>query len=372
MLTQRGAATLGLGLALGLGSWVLSLPELIAAGAALFVLVALALVWVWVPSGRPQLTTTVNPSPTLANSTVGVAVTLRLKGFRPAVIRAPISDGRRVRIWSRPGTGGVRSGSFPLAVGDRGELRVGPFSVHRFDPLALARRRLGNGTTSIVTVWPEMTNAAPVRATAAPGDERIPVATTGSSPQLKTTELEPAGLRPYVFGDELRLVHWTASARGRGMLVRTFEPAATVMAQVLLDDRASSHTGESFELALSVAASLIGAGAPVGSGHTSARLLLWSHLDATGSNSADVGLTGPHAFDSLARCVPAVAARVAMSELSVTADVVVSGPNAALFANGSRRSSILVVDPSDDTPRPGAPPALSSLTHLSMWERFLR
>ena len=58
-------------------------------------------------------------------------------------------------------------------------------------------------------------------------------------------------------GDELRLVHWTASARGRGLLVRTFDNDTDLAPTVLLDDRAEVHSGESFELALVTAASLV-------------------------------------------------------------------------------------------------------------------
>jgi Protein of unknown function DUF58 len=366
VLTQRGAATLGLGTAFCVGAWVLSLPELVAAGAALLALVGVALIWVWIPSRRPKLATSVQPSPALARSTVGVAVTLQLNGFRPAVVRAPISDGRRVRIWSRPGKAGTRSGSFPLAVGDRGELTVGPFSVHRYDPLALARRRLGTGGRSRLTIWPEMHTAMPVTARVAAGEDRLPQVLAGQSATNVATDMEPAGLRSYVFGDELRLVHWTASARGRGMLIRTFDPASTVTPHVLFDDREISHTPESFELAVSVVASLIGAANPIGSGHTSARLMMWSQLDATASNTAEIALWGAEAFDALSRAVPAVEAVASLPDHGVAADLVVTG-SVKRPLTGSASLRRLVVDPTATDGR-----AISSLSQVDQWERFVQ
>jgi Protein of unknown function DUF58 len=371
MMTQRGTATLSLGLSLCIGAWVLSLPELVAAGAALLALVLVALIWVWAPgSGKPHLVASVQPSPTLAHSTVGVAISLQLKGIRPAVVRAPISDGRRVRIWSRPGRAGHRSGSFPLAVGDRGDLSVGPFSVHRYDPLGLARRRLGTSGSSDVVVWPEMTPATPVRPTL--GASKTSPSRATSAPTLKSssTELEAAGLRPYVLGDELRLVHWTASARGRGMLVRTFEPAAVAIPLVVFDDRTTSHTAESFEYSLCVVASLIGATHSIGSGETSARLVFWSDLDESGANADDVALWGPDAFTALARAIPAISASIRFRHDSPGADVVVSGPTTktgAADAHHNSRQGFLVVDPDNSSEH-----VMSSLDNMMQWERFVR
>ncbi len=366
MLTQRGTATLGLGIAFCVGAWVLSLPELVAAGAALLALIAVALVWVWIPSRRPKLATSVQPSPALARSTVGVAVTLQLNGFRPAVVRAPISDGRRVRIWSRPGKAGTRSGSFPLAVGDRGELTVGPFSVHRYDPLALARRRLGNGARSRLIIWPEMHHSPPVTARVAAGEDRLPQVVAGQAATNAATDMEPAGLRSYVLGDELRLVHWTASARGRGMLIRTFDPAATVTPHVLFDDREISHTPESFELAVSVVASLIGASQPIGSGHTSARLTMWSHLDTTASNSSEVALWGSEAFDALSRAVPVVEAVATLPDHAVAVDLLITGPTKRTRTE-SQSLRRLVVDPAASNGR-----SITSLSQVDQWERFVQ
>ncbi len=375
MLTQRGIATLALGMALCVGAWVLSLPELVAAGAALLSLLVIALIWVWIPGGRnPRLATTVAPSPTLANTTIAVGVSLQLRGFRPAVVRATISDGRRVRIWSRPGKAGTRSGSFPLAVGDRGEITVGPFSVHRFDPLALARRRLGKGGRTRVTIWPEMRAAPPVPAGSSAQDDRFSEVKAAPKRTNVATELEPASLRPYVPGDELRLMHWRASARGRGLMVRTFEPATAAIPLVLFDDRALSHTPESFEMAVSVVASVIGATHGVGSGNTSARLLFWSHLDAVGSNANDVVLWGPDSFDQLARCVPAVSNRVALNH-PIDAELVVTGPATKSNSIGSARTLFVEpLDPELDS-RPTSNQvsgAISSLHQLANWEAHLR
>lgn len=66
-------------------------------------------------------------------------------------------------------------------------------------------------------------------------------------------ELGPAGLREFRDGDELRLVHWKASARRTELVVREFEGDASPGMEVLLDLRTS---GDRLEEALSLVTAL--------------------------------------------------------------------------------------------------------------------
>src|SRR5204863_2320032 len=64
-------------------------------------------------------------------------------------------------------------------------------------------------------------------------------------------------LREYVVGDDLRHVHWRTSARVGELMVREHVDTALPQIVVLLDDRAATHTPDSFEDACEAAASVV-------------------------------------------------------------------------------------------------------------------
>ena len=64
-------------------------------------------------------------------------------------------------------------------------------------------------------------------------------------------------LRAYVLGDDLRHVHWKSTARRDELMVRQDEMPWQGRATILLDTRADAHTAETFERAVSAAASII-------------------------------------------------------------------------------------------------------------------
>lgn len=73
---------------------------------------------------------------------------------------------------------------------------------------------------------------------------------------------EFAGLRAYVPGDDLRLVHWPSSARSGDLVVRLQEQPEPIGVTVVLDLRRSAHPSSgSVERAISAAASVIVAAA---------------------------------------------------------------------------------------------------------------
>ena len=67
-------------------------------------------------------------------------------------------------------------------------------------------------------------------------------------------------LRAYVVGDDLRRVHWPATARHDELMVRQDELPWQGRTTVVIDDRAGVHTAESFERMVSAAASILVAG----------------------------------------------------------------------------------------------------------------
>lgn len=177
--------------------------------------------------------------------------------------QSPFTAGDRVGAGTRevrvralpPGTESVQHYELPTEV--RGRHQVGPLTLERRDPLGLGRSRLTTGDTATLWVHPTV---RPVR---------LPV---GGHPRHHhegvTTELSPHGshdlrdVREYVPGDEVRHLHWRATARTGRLMVRDFVDPEQPRFTVVLDTRCPP--GPLFEEAVDVAASLLAAAAAAG------------------------------------------------------------------------------------------------------------
>jgi uncharacterized protein (DUF58 family) len=65
------------------------------------------------------------------------------------------------------------------------------------------------------------------------------------------------GIRPYVVGDRLSLLHWPSRARYGTWFVRQFAPELGSQSRLVLDDRAGVHRRADFERMLSTAQGLV-------------------------------------------------------------------------------------------------------------------
>ena len=87
--------------------------------------------------------------------------------------------------------------------------------------------------------------------------------TPSPAPASRTRSAAPGedfyALRPYVVGDDLRRIHWPSSARHDELLVRQDELPWQGRTTVLLDVRKAAHSGDSLEVAVSAAASIVAA-----------------------------------------------------------------------------------------------------------------
>ena len=84
-------------------------------------------------------------------------------------------------------------------------------------------------------------------------DVRGVLAELGGASLTRAMDMGPAGLREYREGDELRWVHWRASARRRQLVVKEWDTLAHAGVEVQLDRRADVAT---FEVALSLVTAL--------------------------------------------------------------------------------------------------------------------
>lgn len=134
----------------------------------------------------------------------------------------------------------------------RGVHLIGPVEVYRQDPLWLFGRRAGSSSAVEFYVRPR-TVAVPDLGLGQTSDlEGV------ASDEISMSDLSFHALREYVPGDDLRHVHWRSSAKANQLLVRQYHDTRRSKITVLVDtERSAYRKGAEFELALSVAASLL-------------------------------------------------------------------------------------------------------------------
>ncbi len=272
-LTVSGWGTLTAGAGLYATGVVLAFPELTVVGAALLMLLIASVGWVLRP-------------PTLEVSRQLEPVRVRRGNPALGLVRIQNAGHRRapgLAVEDRAGDQGVGldvpalapgrefASTYRLPTDRRGIFDVGPLVLSQTDPFGLVARRRPFGAVARLWVHPR--------------SHPVPAARSGSTVEMDGPMDETApegtiafqGLRPYIVGDDLRMVHWRTTARAGTLMVRKHVDTNRPQVVVLLDDRAASYVDDSgssgrfgpdrFEQAVEVAASLleqaVRGGAPV-------------------------------------------------------------------------------------------------------------
>jgi len=179
----------------------------------------------------------------------------------------PSSDRqRRSRGWRKMAARGMRVPAlgpderaelrFEIPSAKRGVLTLPSLKLWCFDPFELfAYEMLVSTETSIVVV----PGATPPRGLV--GGVLQPAGRLEwSPPDLGESSGGPgfdlSGLRPYVPGDRLRLLHWPTLARTGELIVREFEGSGTDAVTLIMDDRAGVVDPDGFEAIISATAGI--------------------------------------------------------------------------------------------------------------------
>lgn len=151
---------------------------------------------------------------------------------------------------------GAAQVAYRLPTKQRGSLSVGPLDLRIGDSLGLTTSRIRASDRVTLVVHPELIDLGVLHATAGhdPTADQQPIRALASGGD------EFFALRPYVVGDDLRRVHWRASARTGDLVVKQEERPRTGRVTVILDQRSESYTEEGFERAVSTALSVLYAG----------------------------------------------------------------------------------------------------------------
>ena len=253
-VTPAGYAVALLAVAGWTGAHWLGHEELLVLGVACTLLLVLAVPFVLLPlrvEARVALRNTHTVAGQTGRALLHVRNLSRVPLLHPAVTLPIGRDATRLRLPLMV-RGVDHTLQVPVPTFRRGVIDVGPLLGRRTDPLGLLRREARWGR--------------PVQLYVRPRIAALDAMTTGfmrelegpPSDRISMNDLAFHALREYVRGDDLRHVHWRSSARAGQLLVRQYHQSRRSHATVIVDDwRASYAREEDFELAVSVAASLV-------------------------------------------------------------------------------------------------------------------
>jgi uncharacterized protein (DUF58 family) len=262
LLTRAGWGILLTGVGLLVAGRLFALPELLITGCALIALLVVAAVLTAGTPLRLEVVRTLHPDRVHAGTASRVEVVVRNRGRR----RTPVlrlrdgvtgTPGAELLLAPLERSARVRA-AYRLPTHQRGIVTVGPLELELGDPFGLTRASVVAAGATTLIVYPHVDDvAAPPRSEGAdPHGWRTPGLQLGGD--------EFHSLRAYVVGDDRRRIHWPTTARRDELTVRQHERRQQGRTTLLLDVRADLHSEESFERAVSAAASLLVASAERG------------------------------------------------------------------------------------------------------------
>ena len=261
-LTTRGRGFVSSGATAVACAAFLGLDDLARVGALLFLLPLISAVALTRARHRLGLSRTVTPTRIAAGQSARVELSLCNEGGSRAGLllleeQLPYALGVRPRfVIDRIGAHWRHSVSYVVRSDVRGRFTLGPMTVRVKDAFGLVEQdRTFHSTTDLV-VTPSVVTLPAIPLSGAwtgSGDNRPRDFAGGSA--------EDVTVRDYRQGDELRRVHWRASAHAGELMVRREEQPWQSRATLFLDNRRHVHRGTgpaaSLEYAISMAASIV-------------------------------------------------------------------------------------------------------------------
>jgi uncharacterized protein (DUF58 family) len=254
-MTRRGRSVLVLGLVAYLTAWVFGSRALYPVATGLVLAVVLALAWVRLSARPPH----VHRHGAIRNVIEGDDVRIDLvvearSPVPPPTLVAHERPGRlperRVELY-RAGRRRF-AGGFELREVPRGRYAFDTVRLTIEDPFALARASLVQGERQALVVYPRLVALTGLfsegRAQAQDGRRLV---------LRRPTGYELHGVREYVEGESLRNVHWRSTARRGRLMVKELEDAPSDEVAVLLDGDELGAAGESFDVAVRAAGSIL-------------------------------------------------------------------------------------------------------------------
>ncbi|MDQ3951428.1 MAG: DUF58 domain-containing protein [Actinomycetota bacterium] len=263
MLTARGWAVALTGLALLVVARIFGSGPVEQFGFALVVLPLIALAVVRLGKHDLEVTRRMAPERVRAGGKVKVTLEIRNRGRGPAPLLlledrvASDVAGRARFALHGVEPKGRRYAAYELRPPRRGHYQVGPLALTSTDPFGLARLVSSAAPEASVLVHPRVEPLALPRDL---GDRRS-LAVSALRQPIGAQGEDFYTLREYNEGEDLRKVHWPATAKRGRYMIRQEETPWHNRATVVFDDRTRAHDGigdaSSFERVVEATASIV-------------------------------------------------------------------------------------------------------------------
>ncbi len=261
VLTTRGRAFVGAGAVLVIAGVVFGFHDITRFGVLVLALPFISSLLVRTRKTRMRIERHTAPDRVSVGQDAHVALSFEnvSSGTTPLFLAEERLDhvlGDRPRfVVGRIPAGRVRTVEYTVRSYLRGRHQLGPLGVQVQDPFGLANRSaVLEGTSSLVVlppVHPLSASRQPSSGMGSEGEQAHLIALHGE---------DDVTIREYRDGDDLRRIHWPATARTGDLMVRQEDRPAQRRAVVLLDPRPDAHGGSgaasSFEWAVTAAASV--------------------------------------------------------------------------------------------------------------------
>ncbi len=256
-LTHRGLTLLAIGAGIGAGAWYFGQRDLLRVSVLLLALPVVSVAFVSIARYRIACARRLD----VVRLDLGDSASIILTVANASAVRSgmvlvedevPPSLGNSPRlVLDRIEPGGQRNAAYSITGHARGRFEIGPVQMRLMDPFGLVTMTRHFTAVDHVLVTPRVhaLSAVPLGGELiGRGDSRLrALATSGEDDLLP---------REYRIGDEVRRVHWQATARTGDLMVRREERPWQARAAILVDARARAHDDEGFEWSLSMAASV--------------------------------------------------------------------------------------------------------------------
>ncbi|MHB8184680.1 MAG: DUF58 domain-containing protein [Dermatophilaceae bacterium] len=261
VLTTRGRAFMAAGLTLLVGGFLLGFSDITRVGVLLAALPLLAAMATRRTSNIVEVSRSVHPARLVVDQPASVQVVFentsgRRSQLQMAEERLDRALGDRPRfVLPSMEPGDVREVDYQIRSHVRGRHRLGPLTLRMRDPFGLATIAATLPGVTDILVLPRIE----VLGSGRPRAEGI--GAEGTIPHMVALHGEDdVAVRSYHDGDDLRRIHWPATAHRSVLMVRQEDLPARRRAVIVLDSRADGHRGSgalgSFEWAVTAAASI--------------------------------------------------------------------------------------------------------------------
>lgn len=261
ILTTRGSAFVAAGVTLLVGGFMLGFADITRIGVLLAALPLLAAMVTGRSSRLVEISRIVHPARLVVGQSAKVQIVFQNTADRNTQLllaeeHVDHALGDRPRFVLPPmEPGGVREVDYQIRSQVRGRHRLGPLTLRVRDPFGLAM---------VAVTLPEAADVLVLPRIEALGSGRLhadAIGAEGVIPHMVALHGEDdVTVRSYHDGDDLRRIHWPATAHRSELMVRQEDRPAKRRAVIVMDSRMDGHRGSgvggSFEWTVTAAASI--------------------------------------------------------------------------------------------------------------------